>query len=440
MPNNKIILIGDIVVDVTLKTQNHNLKLRMGGIIHAARGLWALNIPYDIGYFAPSYLDEQIKNYLNDIGCSEIFKLGDVVGAPYLFLIQEAKEVGNQGYEFLLRDMIQINYLTEGLEKINNNKYEDCILISGNYDQTKIIASLDGDIHIDVTNNTNDFNFFKNINRKVSTVFISTSSTIFKTYFNDNFKSFAEEFKIYCDKIILKENRGGSRGIDFKTGEIFNASSQTTPILHSIGVGDVFDTCYVIKQKSIANNEALEFSSWVAHEYALTTFPNDFKINISRIININVSDLMKMGGVSLPWENRKQINIYIAAPDFEDIDTSYIEVVEKSLIYHNFSPRRPIKENGLMEPKATKARKQDLFNKDINLLGQCSILIAVLLYNDPGTLIEIGLAAERGMPIFVYDPYSQAENCMLTELPNLVSNELDEIISEVFIVSSKLKI
>lgn len=30
--------------------------------------------------------------------------------APYVFLIGEAKEVGDQGYEFLLRDHIEISY------------------------------------------------------------------------------------------------------------------------------------------------------------------------------------------------------------------------------------------------------------------------------------------------------------------------------------------
>ena len=65
------------------------------------------------------------------------------------------------------------------------------------------------------------------------------------------------------------------------------------------------------------------------------------------------------------------------------------------------------------------------------------MLIAVLLYNDPGTLIEIGLAAQRGIPTLVYDPKKIADNCMLTELPTLVSSDLDEIIAKVFTEYSK---
>ena len=66
------------------------------------------------------------------------------------------------------------------------------------------------------------------------------------------------------------------------------------------------------------------------------------------------------------------------------------------------------------------------------------MMLAVLLYNDPGTLIEIGVAVERGMPVLVYDPYSIAENCMLTEIPNVVSASADQIISELFKYASKL--
>jgi nucleoside 2-deoxyribosyltransferase len=62
------------------------------------------------------------------------------------------------------------------------------------------------------------------------------------------------------------------------------------------------------------------------------------------------------------------------------------------------------------------------------------------LYNDPGTLIEIGVAAAKGMPTIVFDPLNEATNCMLTELPTLVTNDLDEVITEIFVQSANLKV
>lgn len=70
--------------------------------------------------------------------------------------------------------------------------------------------------------------------------------------------------------------------------------------------------------------------------------------------------------------------------------------------------------------------------------GDCQVLVAVMLYDDPGTLIEIGIAVERGIPVIVYDPGSRADNLMLTQLPFLVSSDLDQVISVVFDCASRL--
>lgn len=93
-----------------------------------------------------------------------------------------------------------------------------------------------------------------------------------------------------------------------------------------------------------------------------------------------------------------------------------------------------------MEQDASKQRRQELFNKDMELLNDAKILIAILLYDDPGTLIEIGLAIAKGIPTLVYDPYNKATNCMLTEIPSLVTDNLDKILSEVFSIGSKLSL
>jgi len=115
-----------------------------------------------------------------------------------------------------------------------------------------------------------------------------------------------------------------------------------------------------------------------------------------------------------------------------------IDEVEEALIYHNFSPRRPILENGQASLQSRKSEKQKLLNSDLELLYMCQILIVVLLFDDPGTYIELGIAIEKSMPTLVYDPYSKAKNLFLTEIPNFTSDDLDEIINQVFIISDGL--
>lgn len=425
-------LIGDIVVDVTLKTVDTPLKLRLGGIVHAARALWAMNITYDIAYFAPAYLDNEIHQYLTHHGCGAVIKLGNITGAPNVFLIGEAKEIGDQGYEFLLRDHIVYETYQEGIDRLVAASYKDHMLISGNYNLGEIVNQLAGAVHIDAANNLKDITFLNQFTRKIDTLFLSTSSDIFHNYYKDDFFVFAQLFGHSTGCVILKENRGGSRGYDFTSSKFFTASSQPRKVAHSVGVGDAFDATYVSNKSTDTLEQRLTLASWIAAEYASTSFPDDLKQNIGRVLKTNIETMVAMQGISLPWEKRKGINVYIAAPDFSFVDTRIIDQVSSALLYHNFSPRRPIRENGEMEESATKIRKQELVGKDLAMLDECLIVLVILLYNDPGTLIELGYAVAKGMKVLVYDPHNKASNCMLTELPHMVSSDMDEIITEIF--------
>lgn len=439
---SKICIIGDILLDISLKNNDIPLKMRLGGIVHAARCLWAMGIDYDIGYFAPSFLDVHIQKYLlGHMGCQKLFKLGNVENCPYTILITETKEIGDQGYEFILRDNISITY--DGLELNKLSSYTDIFMISGNYEFQKVKSNITANtkVHYDIANNISKISLLDS-STPLETIFISTSSIIFKNFISEkdlNIDLFFRQFENIANKIVLKENRGGSRAYDFKEKQILNIPSQTQKIAHSVGVGDVFDiACLSLSEQGYSFIDSLFYSSWIAAEYAKTTFPDDFKKMTIRVLKTPIEEIKLLQGCFLPWEKRKKGHIYIAAPDFDFVDTTLIDVLEESLLYHNFSPHRPIKENGQMSLNPTWKEKQDLFTKDIFLLDKCNMLIAVLLYNDPGTLIEIGLASQKKIPTFVYDPFKIAKNCMLTQLPDLVSSNLDEIISEVFLSYSKL--
>lgn len=430
-----ICLVGDILTDVTLATVNNPLKMRLGGIVHAARALWAMEVDYSVAYFAPAYLDGHIDMFLKEHNCNTIIKLGNVTNSPYTMLIQEVKEVGDQGYEFLYHDNVEINYDISAINMLND--YNELVFISGNYDMEKVLNSLEGGkrIHCDVANNVDDITGLPT-DYQFETLFVSTSSNLFKNHYSE-FGDFCNLLKPYARRIVLKENRGGSRVYDSTSDETYQVPSQTSPITHSVGVGDVYD---VVSITAPCNNysEKLLMASWVAMEYALTTFPDNFKNSVKNLLNTPIEDLKNQGGCILPWEMREKCQIYIAAPDFSFVDTKQVDALCDSLSYHNFVARRPIKENGQMQEGADKKERIGLFCADMQLLGECNMLIAVLLYNDPGTLIEIGLAAQKGIPTLVYDPEGIADNCMLTELPILVSSDLDKIIAKVFIEYSKM--
>lgn len=431
---HNVCLIGEILVDVTLKNKSEDLKMRLGGTAHSARALWAISSKYSLAYISPRYLNTRIVDYFKHYDNPSLVWVAEVLNAPNLILIEEAREIGNQGYELILRENTIYEYFDFVLPKC------DSILItSGQYDISRILTKV-GSIPVSIEVANMSFEDLIASEFKFKNIYISTSSKIFQDHIKDsnfNFEDFASLFKGVCDALIFKENRGGTRLHSFIENKVYQVSSQTKPIEHSVGVGDVFNI--IFESTNFAEiEENLAFASFVAMEYASTTFPHNFKNAVRQLLKTPIVDLVNLKGVILNWEYRKKINIYIAAPDFDFVDTSLINVLEKSLLYHNFTPIRPVKENGQMNENDTPQQKQQFYHKDMELLNDCSIVIGVLLYNDPGTLVEIGIASERKIPVLLYDPFNIAKNCMLTHSCRIITNDLDKIISETFIVSSKV--
>ncbi|MDZ7775286.1 MAG: hypothetical protein U5L09_06560 [Bacteroidales bacterium] len=187
-----ICLVGDILVDVTLKSKNENLKMRLGGITHSARALWAISSSYSLGYISPKYLDKRISYFFDHFDSPILIKIAETLNAPNLILIEEAKEIGNQGYELILRENNNFEYFDFDFPEC------DSILItSGQYDISRILKKTGTTpVSLELSNLSIEdliaLNFiFKNI-------YISTSSKIFQAYIENNdfyFKNFALLFE-----------------------------------------------------------------------------------------------------------------------------------------------------------------------------------------------------------------------------------------------------
>lgn len=74
----RVLVVGELVVDYTLGRNGAMCKLRLGGVAHAARGLWAAGVEYSVAVFCPQYLVGEATQYLAKLGCCEFIWLGDV--------------------------------------------------------------------------------------------------------------------------------------------------------------------------------------------------------------------------------------------------------------------------------------------------------------------------------------------------------------------------
>jgi hypothetical protein len=432
MTGRKLLLVGEMMVDVTVQTATEATKVRMGGVFHAARAAWACGANYEIAYFSPEYLDKEIGGMAKAHGASRATKLGNILGCPNVMLIAEATEAGSQGYEHLLSEHIEFSFDATALgELVDANT--DVVVLSGNYPLRSVLECLvksGARIHLDIGNGPSHLQTLKSLAKPIASLFLSTSASDFNELAKDLPRSIQTLSGKVAEKIILKENRGGARL--FMATEDILVGAQRRQISHSVGVGDVFDTVFVMLGTRFDMKAALTYAAWIAADYAATTFPADFKSDVERTLLVPANEIVGLGGVSLPWEARPGCQIYIAAPDFDYIDRRPIDLLVECMKYHNFSPRLPVRENGQANGEMTPEEKTRLFDADMTLLGNCEVMVAVNLHDDPGMLIEIGLAHAKGIPVVVYDPFERAENVMLVNVPVLVSSSLDRVITAIF--------
>jgi nucleoside 2-deoxyribosyltransferase len=391
-----------------------------------------------MGYISPEYLDDGANKFAATYGSATARKIGNVLGCPNVVTIGEPTEAGPQGYEFLLRDEQKCILDDGAIKEICSDQFiTDYLIFPGGFDLAAVLKAVgksSASVHIDANFEPDAPEAFGGLGREFDTIILSTSSPVFLGRYGGLVTRVCDSvLGSYAKGLLFKENRGGSRY--FKSSEPrdpIRTPAHLRTVQHSVGVGDVFDATYIVNRRVTGDAASLAYSSFIAAEYASTAFPDDFKQAAVDTLAIESSDITKLDGVSLPWEDRPSCQIYIAAPDFDYVERQPIEEVVACLKYHNFTPRRPVIENGQAALNATPAVRQRLCDADVKLIDDCQIMLAVMLFNDPGTLIEIGLAVERQMPLIVYDPYHQAENLMLTQLPNLVSASLDEVITAVF--------
>lgn len=175
----------------------------------------------------------------------------------------------------------------------------------------------------------------------------------------------------------------------------------------------------------------MAYASWVSALYAQTFQQEKFKKSTG-LVTLNIDDFVEMEGIRVPWNARVNYPIYMAAPDFDYVNTEKIDVLVNSLLYHNFKPRRPIKENGQVNRDMDISEENDIFAKDIALLSECKLMIATLLYNDQGTLVEIGNYQACGKKIILYDPYMKLDNMFLKKSCTYYCNTKSEVIDAVF--------
>ncbi|MQV86904.1 sugar kinase [Sinorhizobium medicae] len=437
MKSVPLLVVGEIIVDFTTARPGADCKLRLGGIVHAARGLWASGMPYAVAAVCPRYLLDQARKFLKAHGCVDFVWLGEVTGAPNVIVIGDATEVSHQGYQDLLREekSVEIQDVADALRI-----YPEVLVFPGSYDiaYIKRLFSPAARYSFDIAYDAEDFSVLEGFLGHINAVIISTSSPLFLTKGSDDIDPMLEDVRrLEPEVFLLKENRGGSRVFKIGTGESDHVPAQLSSTVNSVGVGDVY-SAVMVGFGTDQWREAAWRGAMAATAYSQTTFPDDFRKEVSRSQKLSFDELRDLGGTVLPWHARPLFQIYLAAPDFSYVEKPEVDRAVEALRYHNFLVRRPIEENGELPLGSDPALLQLTFRSDVALLRECKAVFAVPLTRDPGTLVEMGIAIERDQPVITFDPRNENNNTMVSGGSATYSDDLDTCLNGLFVAISKL--
>ncbi|AXN41032.1 7-cyano-7-deazaguanine synthase [Peribacillus butanolivorans] len=430
-PQKRFLIIGEVFTDVHLDISES--PLRLGGIFHSARAFSAINCDYALAAIAPKYLFKVIGKFGNELNAQQTVFVGEINGAPNVMNIQESAENGNQGYNDILRGEAEVTVNHQQLNQIiEEYNPTDILIYPGKYsieDMFPELRNFNGNLHIDVQYGIDSLERMISHNLKFSTIILSTSSTLFEQNYFSVTNLVSSSLVANANSFLLKENRGGSTYYN-TTNQTWNeAPAFKTETVHSVGVGDCFNAVFLSLQSQRTNGSALKIASYIAMIYASTFVFEEFKDLIS---NLDFNDIDNLPAKRLSWGEREKHHIYIAGPDFPDVDTRLIKEVHDNLKYHNFIPHRPVIENGIITGSETEEQQQEAYQKDIALLEKSSVLIAVILNDDPGTYVEIGYMAKSGKPVIVFDPYKQVRNLFLKKSADYIVHSMNEVIDTVY--------
>jgi nucleoside 2-deoxyribosyltransferase len=425
--------LGELFVDFALAQAGGESSLRLGGIAHAARGLSALGVPFAVAAVCPGYLRETAEAYLRQLGCTKFIRLGKVTGAPNVIVIRDVTEIGDQGYEDLLRSSKRVHICDVRHEL---QEFAAVLVFPGAFDLAQVCSMLPPDckLHIDVAYDVESVDELAGFGHQVDTVLISTSSNLFRRLADSTgLTRLWEAFKrLDPSSVVLKENRGGARVLITAENRIEPIPALIGTTVNSVGVGDVFSGTYVALKEAEGPATAAWRAAQTSSAYAQTNSLKLFITYVQRSLQLSHAQMVELGGVHLPWERRQALPIYLAAPDFSHGDRKAINEALRSLEYHNFRVRRPVTENGELPPDSSVGRLLETYCKDLETLGETVLVFAVPTGRDPGTLVEMGIAIERRMPVIVYDPPAECKNTMVIAGAKCYSQSLDECLNAVF--------
>jgi nucleoside 2-deoxyribosyltransferase len=193
----------------------------------------------------------------------------------------------------------------------------------------------------------------------------------------------------------------GPRGaLVWHNGKIAAVPAYETPRVWKIGSGDQFAANFAhawMEERRDPLDAAHQASRATAFYCQHIGFPTADELHQYTPNPISVSERFVAG---------YHPKVYLAGPFFTLGQLWVVEQARNSLRDMGLNVFSPYHDVGPGEAN-------DVVPKDINGIGECDLMLAIMDGTDAGTVFEVGYAYREGKPVVVYAEYETAENCKM---------------------------
>ncbi|MCS5697338.1 PfkB family carbohydrate kinase [Desulfofundulus thermocisternus] len=235
-------------------------------------------------------------------------------------------------------------------------------------------------------------------------VFISSSDVCSKTG-----KTVSQLVEFFFNKgvglVVTKFGPGGSSIYQRGKGERIDIPAFKSNYKWTVGAGDIYNAVFLLEYNRTGNLErAGRFAS-----LASANFIEQFELDD---LPWSYDELVAKGRIEqfMHPEQAGEVNIYLAGPFFSQGEKTLVSYTYHALKKCGFNVYSPWHEQGVIKGIEQSFKT---FKNNVLALESASAVVALLDYEDPGTVWECGYAKAKGIPIYALQTLENKLNLMV---------------------------
>ena len=127
--------------------------------------------------------------------------------------------------------------------------------------------------------------------------------------------------------------------------------------------------------------------------------------------------------------SKKVLKVYLASGWFTEVQKKLMEEIYEVLTFRaDVELFAPFYNGIVLKPDAPREEWKKVFELDVNMIGECDLMVANIEDFEPGTIFETGVAYKSNVPVIAYSSVKgRGLNLMLAQSCIGFANSRDEL-------------